>query len=77
MPGPKARSHRSVSSVTPSISGSGSIASPSQARVEDQRGRETFQPPTLVVRTISPSADRTVSTRGPSGMLPAHDFPTP
>ena len=42
-----------------------------------QRGRETFQRPLLDPRTIRPAADSVVSTHGPTGTSPPHDFPSP
>ena len=77
VPGPNVRSHRSTSPATPSASVSGAISSPSQDAVDAQRGRDVVQPPSFDARTMRPAADRTVSTRGPTGTSPPHDLPSP
>ena len=77
MPGPNARSQRSTSAATPSAADGASISSPSHAAVVAQRGRDVVHAPSFDARTIRPAADSVVSTRGPIGTCPPHDFPSP
>ena len=77
VPGPKARSQRSTSPLTPSATPDGDSSSPSHRAIDVQRGREVVHTAALDARTILPAADSVVSTRGPTGTAPPHDFPSP
>jgi len=51
------------------------VAEPSQADAEAQRGRDVVQVPSLGPRTMKPSTDNTVRTRGATGVSPPQRFP--
>ena len=76
VPGPKARSiARPARHALGRVSGGSSC--PSQDSVEAHRGLEVVQAPSFEARTMRPAADSVVSTRGPTGIRPPHDFPSP